>query len=97
MLAVISWWVLDDYCYFLLCPGWLPFFPYGPWMVTVISQQLKYLHRARTVPGTPSIWAVLGGEFPMIPPIVMVGHPFVEVLGAFETLPSIPRMIWCCF
>ena len=23
-------------------------------MVTVISQQLKYLHRARTVPGTPS-------------------------------------------
>ena len=54
MLAVISWWVLDGYCYFLLCPGWLLFFPYGPWMVIVISQQLKYLHRARTVPGTPS-------------------------------------------
>ena len=29
-------------------------FPCGPWMVTAISQQLKYLHRARTVPGTPS-------------------------------------------
>ena len=49
MLAVISWWVLDGYCHFLLCPGWLPFFPYGPWMVTGISQQLKYLHRACTV------------------------------------------------
>ena len=55
IVAVISWWVLDACCYFLLCPGWLPFCPYGPWMVTVISQQLKYLHRARTVPGIPSI------------------------------------------
>ena len=37
MLAVISWWVLDGYRYFLLCPGWLPLFPTVSWMVTVIS------------------------------------------------------------
>ena len=30
-------------------PVAISFFPYGPCMVTVISQQLKYLHRARTV------------------------------------------------
>ena len=35
MVVVISLWVLDDGCYFLIASGWLLLFPGGLWMVVV--------------------------------------------------------------
>ena len=37
MVAVISWWALDGFCYFLVGSGWLLLFPGGLRMVTDIS------------------------------------------------------------
>ena len=36
MVAEISSWVLDGYCYFLVSCGCLVSFPCGLWMVTVV-------------------------------------------------------------
>ena len=84
MVAVISWWALDGHC-----PGWLLFFPYGPWMVTVFLMGHGwlplFLNNSNTPPGYLHRAHTMRAPCPVLP----LSECILSVTLSVAVLPSI--------